>query len=97
VAGRALRIVVAGAPGVARALADAGHEVVYAGTQQAPEVIAATAVQESADAVGLTSNALSAAVAEALAARGAGDVAVFGGDAREIVEWVETELRAAVA
>ena len=36
---------------VARALADAGHEVVYAGLGQSPEMIEATAVQEAVDAV----------------------------------------------
>lgn len=90
---RKLRIVVAkvgldghdrGAKIVARALADAGHEVIYTGLHQTPEMIAATAVQESADAVGLSvmSGAhmtLFPAVMTALAARGADDVVVFGG------------------
>jgi len=90
---RKLRIVVAkagldghdrGAKIVARALADAGHEVIYTGLHQTPDMIAATAVQESADAVGLSvmSGAhmtLFPAVLAALAARGAADVVVFGG------------------
>lgn len=90
---RKLRIVVAkpgldghdrGAKYVARVLADAGHEVIYTGLHQTPEMIAATAVDESADAVGLSvlSGAhmtLFPAVLEALRARGAGDVVVFGG------------------
>jgi methylmalonyl-CoA mutase C-terminal domain/subunit len=90
---RKLRIVVAkagldghdrGAKIVVRALADAGHEVIYTGLHQTPEMIAATAVQESADAVGLSvmSGAhmtVFPAVMAALAARGAGDVVVFGG------------------
>src|SRR5215207_5380872 len=89
---RKLRILVAkpgldghdrGAKVVARALADAGYEVVYAGLQQAPEMIAAAAVQEAVDAVGLPlakgePEALCAAVIEALATRGAGDTIVFG-------------------
>ncbi|HEY7955565.1 MAG TPA: cobalamin B12-binding domain-containing protein [Polyangia bacterium] len=90
---RKLRILVAkpgldghdrGAKVVARALSDAGYEVVYTGLHQTPEMIAAAAVQESVDAVGLSimSGAhmtLFPAVIEALRARGAGDVLVFGG------------------
>src|SRR5688572_27267268 len=90
---RKLRILVAkpgldghdrGAKVVARALADAGYEVVYTGLHQTPEMIAAAAVQEAVDAVGLSimSGAhmtLFPAVIEALKARGVGDVVVFGG------------------
>ena len=90
---RKLRILVAkpgldghdrGAKVVARALADAGYEVVYTGLHQTPEMIAAAAVQESVDAVGLSimSGAhmtLFPAVMAALRGRGAGDVVVFGG------------------
>jgi methylmalonyl-CoA mutase C-terminal domain/subunit len=73
-----------GAKVVARALADAGYEVVYTGLHQTPEMIAAAAVQESVDAVGLSimSGAhmtLFPAVLQALKARGAEDVCVFGG------------------
>lgn len=73
-----------GAKIVARVLADAGHEVIYTGLHQTPAMIAATAVDESADAVGLSvmSGAhmtMFPAVLEALRARGAGDVVVFGG------------------
>ena len=73
-----------GAKVVARALADAGYEVVYTGLHQTPEMIAAAAVQEAVDAVGLSimSGAhmtLFPAVMEALRSRGAGDVVVFGG------------------
>lgn len=73
-----------GAKVVARALADAGYEVVYTCLHQTPEMIAAAAVQEAVDAVGLSimSGAhmtLFPAVIEALKARGAGDVLVFGG------------------
>ena len=73
-----------GAKVVARALADAGYEVIYTGLHQTPEMIATTAVQESADAVGLSimSGAhmtLFPAVKRALQAQGAGDVPVFGG------------------
>ena len=64
---------------VARALSDAGYEVVYTGLHQTPEMIAAAAVQESVDAVGLSimSGAhmtLFPAVIDALKTRGAGDV-----------------------
>src|SRR5215468_10586558 len=90
---RKLRILVAkpgldghdrGAKVVARALADAGYEVVYTGLHQTPDMIAAAAVQEAVDAVGLSimSGAhmtLFPAVIEALKARGAGHVVVFGG------------------
>jgi methylmalonyl-CoA mutase, C-terminal domain len=90
---RKLRILVAkpgldghdrGAKVVARALADAGYEVVYTGLHQTPEMIAAAAVQESVDAVGLSimSGAhmtLFPAVMAALTKRGAGDLVVFGG------------------
>jgi methylmalonyl-CoA mutase C-terminal domain/subunit len=90
---RKLRILVAkpgldghdrGAKVVARALADAGYEVVYTGLHQTPEMIAATAVQEAVDAVGLSimSGAhmtLFPAVMAALEKRGVTNVVVFGG------------------
>lgn len=73
-----------GAKVVARALADAGHEVVYTGLHQTPDMIATAAVEEAVDAVGLSimSGAhltLFKAVIEALQQRDAGDVVVFGG------------------
>ena len=73
-----------GAKVVARALADAGYEVIYSGLHQTAEMIAAAAQQESVDAVGLSimSGAhmtLFPAVIEALKERGVGDVVVFGG------------------
>lgn len=73
-----------GAKVVARALRDAGFEVVYTGLHQTPEMIAAAAVQEDVDAVGLSimsgaHNTLFPAVIEALKERGAGDIVVFGG------------------
>src|SRR5512133_1616863 len=68
-----------GAKVVARALSDAGYEVIYTGLHQTPAMIAATAVQEAVDAVGLSimSGAhmtLFPAVIDALKARGIGDV-----------------------
>ena len=91
-AGR-LRIVV-GKPGldghdrgakiVARALRDAGHEVIYTGLHQTPEQIVETAIQEDADLIGLS--VLSGAhmtlfrtLIELLAERDASDIRVFGG------------------
>lgn len=73
-----------GAKVVARALRDAGFEVIYTGLHQTPEMIAAAAVQEDVDAVGLSimsgaHNTLFPAVISALKARGADDVVVFGG------------------
>ena len=73
-----------GAKVVARALRDAGMEVVYTGLHQTPEQIVETAIQEDADAIGLS--VLSGAhmtlfrrVVELLAERDANDIVVFGG------------------
>lgn len=73
-----------GAKVVARALADAGFEVVYTGLHQTPEMIASAAVQEDVDAVGISilSGAhltLFPAIIRELHQRGARDVVVFGG------------------
>ncbi len=73
-----------GAKVVARALRDAGFEVVYTGLHQTPEMIAVAAVQEDVDAVGLSimsgaHNTLFPAVLEALEAKGGKDIVVFGG------------------
>ena len=88
-----LRIVVAkpgldghdrGAKIVARALRDAGHEVIYTGLHQTPEQIVETAIQEDADLIGLS--VLSGAhmtlfrrLLELLGEREASDIRVFGG------------------
>src|SRR6187401_3523853 len=73
-----------GAKVVARALRDAGMEVVYTGLHQTPEQIVETAIQEDADAIGLS--VLSGAhmtlfrrVLELLSQRNAADIVVFGG------------------
>jgi methylmalonyl-CoA mutase C-terminal domain/subunit len=73
-----------GAKVVARALRDAGFEVVYTGIRQTPEMIAETALQEDADVIGLS--ILSGAhlelfprVVEELKKRGMNDVILFGG------------------
>ena len=73
-----------GAKVVARALRDAGFEVIYTGLHQTPEMIANAAVQEDVDGVGLSimsgaHNTLFPAVVEALRAKGATDVVIFGG------------------
>ena len=89
---RKVRVVVAkpgldghdrGAKIVARALRDAGFEVIYTGLHQTPEQIVATAIQEDADAIGLSvlsgaHNYLFKAVLDLLKEKGADDVAVFG-------------------
>ena len=91
--GRTYRILIAkpgldghdrGAKVVARALRDAGYEVIYTGLRQTPEQIAAAAVQEDVDAVGLSilsgaHNRLLPEVVRLLAEGGAGDVLVFAG------------------
>ena len=73
-----------GAKVIARALRDAGFEVVYTGLYQTPEQIAETALQEDADAVGLSvlsgaHNTLFPRVVALLREKGVGDVLVFGG------------------
>ena len=73
-----------GAKVVARALRDAGVEVIYTGLHQTPEQIVAAALQEDADAIGLSilSGAhmtLFSRVLELLREQGAGDITVFGG------------------
>ncbi len=73
-----------GAKIIARALRDGGFEVIYTGLHQTPDMIAEAAVQEDADAVGLS--VLSGAhmtlfpeVMRLLKERGAGEIVVFGG------------------
>lgn len=73
-----------GAKVVARALRDAGYEVIYTGLRQTPEQIAAAAVQEDVDAVGLSilsgaHNSLLPEVTRLLKEQGADDVLVFAG------------------
>ena len=73
-----------GAKIVARALRDAGFEVIYTGLHQTPEQIAEAAIQEDADAVGLSCHSgahmtLFPKVVQLLRDHGAADVLVFGG------------------
>lgn len=91
--GRALRILLAkpgldghdrGIKVVARALRDAGCEVIYTGLHQTPEMIVNTAIQEDVDAIGLSilsgaHNALFPRITAMLREQGAGDMTVFGG------------------
>ena len=90
---RKLRILVAkpgldghdrGAKIVARALRDAGMEIIYTGLHQTPEMVVSAAIQEDVDAVGMSimSGAhmtLFPAVLDLLRSRGAVDIRVFGG------------------
>ena len=73
-----------GAKVIARALRDAGMEVIYTGIRQTPEQIANAAIQEGVDIVGLSSlsgahNNLFPKVAHILKEKGAEDIIVFGG------------------
>ncbi len=91
--GRRLRILIAkpgldghdrGAKVVARALRDAGHEVIYTGLRQTPEQVAAAAIQEDVDAVGLSilsgaHNSLLPEITRLLREQGGGDILVFAG------------------
>lgn len=111
-----------GAKIVARALRDAGFEVIYSGLHQTPEMIVNTALQEDVDAIGLSilsgaHNYLFPAVIGGLKDKGASDILVFGGgiippdeiaalkkigvaaiftpgtDTRDIILWLEQNVR----
>ena len=73
-----------GAKVIARALRDAGFEVIYSGLHQTPEMIAAAAIQEDVDAVGLSilsgaHMSLFPAIRDSLSEKGVTDVILFGG------------------
>ncbi len=73
-----------GAKYIARALKEAGYEVIYTGIRQSPEAIARTAVQEDVDFVGLSllsgaHNELFPEVVRLLRQQGADNIIVFGG------------------
>ena len=73
-----------GAKVVARALRDAGMEVIYTGLRQTPVQVAAAAIQEDVDCVGISilsgaHNVLVPEILDELAARGGGDIPVFVG------------------
>jgi len=90
-----------GAKIIARALRDHGFEVVYTGIRRTPAEIAAAAVQEDVDAIGISSLSgahmrLFAAVLEELRLRGAADIPVLGGGvipARDAVRLKEAGVR----
>ncbi len=73
-----------GAKIIARALRDAGIEVIYTGLHQTPEMIAEAAIQEDVDAIGLSilsgaHNTLFPAVIRLIREKGGDDIAIFGG------------------
>ncbi len=73
-----------GAKVVARALRDAGYEVIYTGIRRSPEQIVESAIQEDVAAIGLSllsgaHNVLFQRVIDLLKEKGAGDIMVFGG------------------
>ena len=105
---RRLRVVVGGAgvavedralEAVARALRDAGHEVIYAGPHQTPEQVVETAIQEDADLIAVCAldddRTLLGALAGPLADRDASDIAVRvfapGATAAEVTGWVHPQ------
>lgn len=73
-----------GAKVIARALRDAGFEVIYSGLHQTPEMLVSVALQEDVDCIGLSilsgaHNTLLPEVVRLLEEAGAGDIFVFGG------------------
>ena len=73
-----------GAKIIARALRDAGIEVIYTGLHQTPEMIAEAAIQEDVDAIGLSilsgaHNTLFPAIIKLIREKGGDDIAIFGG------------------
>jgi methylmalonyl-CoA mutase, C-terminal domain len=73
-----------GAKIIARALRDAGVEVIYTGLHQTPEMIAEAAIQEDVDAIGLSilsgaHNTLFPAIMRLLREKGGDEIAIFGG------------------
>jgi len=85
-----------GAKVVARALRDAGFEVVYTGLHQTPEQIVSAAIQEDVDAVGLSllsgaHRVLFPSVVELLKDQQSGDILVFGGGIipKDDIDWLK--------
>jgi len=73
-----------GAKIIARALRDAGVEVIYTGLHQTPEMIAEAAIQEDVDAIGLSilsgaHNTLFPAIMKLMREKGGDEIAIFGG------------------
>ena len=87
-----------GAKVIARALRDAGMEVIYTGLHQTPEQIVDTAIQEDADAIGLSilsgaHNTLFAKVIELLKEHGVAAIFTPGATTASIVDWVNAHVR----
>jgi len=98
-----------GAKVVARALRDAGYEIIYTGLHQTPEMIAAAAVQEDVDAIGLSilsgaHNVLLPRLMDLLRQQGVEDIKVLqaagiaaiftpGSSLEEIVTWVREHVK----
>lgn len=87
-----------GAKVVARALRDAGFEVVYTGLHQTPEQIVSAAIQEDVDGVGLSllsgaHRVLFPAIVELLRDQQSGDIQVFGGGVipRDDIAWLKEQ------
>lgn len=87
-----------GAKIIARALRDAGFEVIYTGLHQTPEMVVSTAIQEDVDAISLSilsgaHNHLLPRVLELLREKGAADIPVFGGGIipKEDIEALKTQ------
>ena len=90
-----------GAKVVARALRDAGYEVIYTGLRQTPEQIVQAAIEEDADAIGLSilsgaHNYLFPRLLELLKQEGAQDIMLFGGGVIPEDD-IESLLKAGVA
>jgi len=85
-----------GAKVVARALSNAGMEVIYSGLHQTPEQIVNTAIDEDVDAIGLSilsgaHNTIFARVMKLLKEKGASDILVFGGGTIPKKDWTPLE------
>lgn len=81
-----------GAKVVARALSNAGMEVIYSGLHQTPELIVQTAIDEDVDAVGLSilsgaHNTIFPRIMRLLEEKGVSDILVFGGGAIPRKDW----------
>jgi len=85
-----------GAKVVARALSNAGMEVIYSGLHQTPELIVNTAIDEDVDAIGLSilsgaHNTIFPRIMKLLGEKGVRDILVFGGGTIPGKDWAELE------
>jgi len=93
-----------GAKIIARALRDAGFEVVYTGLHQTPDMVVATAIQEDVDGIGLSllsgaHNTIFPKLLRLLAEKNSADIVVFvrmiftpGTTTREVIDWVTANV-----